>query len=154
MFCWAVNYYGQVGNGSKEDQTTPVKVLGNMSSTSTTESPSDTPEPTPGSTHTHDYGKNWKNNAISHWHECDCGEKVDQAEHAEDSGTMTKEPTETETGLKTYKCSTCGYVIRTEEIQKLPPSHTHHYGSDWKTDTASHWHECDCGEKANQAENS
>ena len=40
------------------------------------------------------------------------------------------------------------------EIQKLPPSHTHHYGLDWKTDATSHWHECDCGEKANQAENS
>ncbi len=147
LYCWGHNgWYGQVGNGSEEDQTTPVKVLGNMPSASAT------PEPTPGSTHTHDYGVNWKNDATSHWHECECGEKADKAEHIEDSGTVTKEPTDKETGIKEYKCSTCGYVLRTEEIQKLPPSHTHHYGSDWKTDPASHWHECECGEKADKAE--
>ena len=39
--------------------------------------------------------------------------------HTEDRGTVTKAPTETETGIKTYKCTVCGDVLRTEEIEKL-----------------------------------
>ena len=147
LYCWGYNSEGQAGNGSKEGQTTPIKVLGNMSSATTTESPSATPEPTPGSTHTHDYGVNWKNDATSHWHECDCGEKADKTEHTEDSGTVTKEPTETETGQRTYKCSVCGYVTRTETIAMLPTSHTHVYGTEWKSNGTNHWKECLCGEK-------
>ena len=29
-----------------------------------------------------------------------------------------------------------------------PPSHTHSYGTDWKYDDTNHWHECECGDKA------
>lgn len=69
--------------------------------------------------HTHHYGSDWKTDTASHWLECDCGEKADQAGHTEDSGTVTKEPTKTEIGKRTYKCSVCGYVTRTEDIDKL-----------------------------------
>lgn len=64
----------------------------------------------------HEYGMDWKSDEDGHWHECGCGDKTDSAAHTEDSGTVTKAPTETETGIKTYKCSVCGYVIRTETI--------------------------------------
>ena len=58
----------------------------------------------------------WQNDSDSHWHECECGEKTDTAAHTEDSGTVTKQPTSTETGIKTFKCTVCGYVMNTEII--------------------------------------
>ena len=30
-----------------------------------------------------------------------------------------------------------------------PPSHTHSYDTEWKYDDTDHWHECECGDKAN-----
>lgn len=32
--------------------------------------------------------------------------------------------------------------------------HTHSYGTDWKNDSANHWHECSCGEKSELAAHS
>ena len=34
------------------------------------------------------------------------------------------------------------------------PSHTHSYGTEWKYDDTNHWHECDCGDKADIAAHS
>ncbi len=34
------------------------------------------------------------------------------------------------------------------------PSHTHSYGTDWKSDADSHWHECSCGSIADKAAHS
>ena len=34
------------------------------------------------------------------------------------------------------------------------PSHTHSYGTDWKYDDNNHWHECECGDKADTAAHS
>lgn len=97
----------------------------------------------------HSYTK-WKSDETNHWHECsNCGDKKDVAAHSEDNGTVTKEATETETGIKTYKCSVCQRELRTEIIDKL--SHTHAYGSDWKSDGKNHWHECSCGEKSEES---
>lgn len=36
--------------------------------------------------------------------------------HTEDSGTVTTQPTCTTAGVKTYKCTVCGKVLRTEEV--------------------------------------
>ena len=33
-------------------------------------------------------------------------------------------------------------------------THTHSYGTDWKYDDTNHWHECDCGDKADTAAHS
>ena len=101
--------------------------------------------------HKHSYGTEWKSDSNNHWHECSCGEKSDSAAHTEDSGTVTKPATETETGIRTYKCSVCGYEMRTEIIEKLPESHKHSYGTEWKFDSNNHWHECSCGEKSGTA---
>ena len=35
-----------------------------------------------------------------------------------------------------------------------PPSHTHSYGTEWKYDDTNHWHECECGDKADTAAHS
>ena len=46
-----------------------------------------------------------------------CGFVADKNHaHTEDSGMVTKAPTCTEKGLRTYKCTVCGEELRTEEI--------------------------------------
>ena len=101
--------------------------------------------------HTHSYGTDWKNNETSHWHECTCGDKADVAEHSFGEWTVTKEASTTEPGSKTRSCSVCGF----EETLEIPVlSHTHSYGTDWKNNETSHWHECTCGDKADMAAHS
>ena len=101
--------------------------------------------------HTHSYGTDWKNNATSHWHECACGDKTDVAEHSFGEWKVTKEASTTEPGSKTRSCSVCGF----EETLEIPVlSHTHSYGTDWKNNETSHWHECTCGDKADMAAHS
>lgn len=104
-----------------------------------------------GEDHTHNFSPDWKHDSTSHWHECDCGEKNEIAPHVEDGGVVTTEPTETSTGIMTYSCSVCGYVMRTDVIPALVPEHNHTFGTDWKYDSVSHWHECECGEKSDIA---
>ena len=99
--------------------------------------------------HSHSYGAEWKSDSTSHWHECDCGEKVDIAYHISDNGVVTLQPTETSEGIMTYSCSICGYILRTETIPANTPVHTHNYGTAWYYDSTSHWHECSCGDKSN-----
>lgn len=47
-------------------------------------------------------------------------DKADTAAHTEDDGSLTKEPTEKETGVMTYKCCVCGRIMRKESIDALP----------------------------------
>jgi len=58
-------------------------------------------------------------------HTCECGESyvdtyVDALGHKSDKGTVTKKATYTATGVKTYKCTVCGKVLKTETLAKLP----------------------------------
>ena len=53
-----------------------------------------------------------------HWQVCRCKEKVNEGNH-EFCWEEVKAPTSENPGLKQYKCSTCGYVLREEEI---PPA--------------------------------
>lgn len=86
--------------------------------------------------------------------------------------TDGSKPTTESEGVKTYKCTECGHIIRTEVIDKLtttptpvptasptpvptasptpPPSHVHNYGTEWKADGDKHWHECVCGSKSEE----
>ena len=48
-----------------------------------------------------------------------------------------------------------GNDVKLEATYKdAPPSHTHSYGTEWKYDDTDHWHECECGDKANIAAHS
>ena len=48
-----------------------------------------------------------------------------------------------------------GNDVKIEATYKdAPPSHTHSYGTDWKYDDTNHWHECECGDKADTAAHS
>lgn len=103
--------------------------------------------------HTHSLSKDYSKDETGHWHTCSgCDEKVDFGAHIENSGTVTVQPTETSTGVMTYCCSVCGYEMRTEEIPAITSEHTHSYGTEWKSDSTSHWHECPCGEKTDTAQ--
>ena len=48
-----------------------------------------------------------------------------------------------------------GNAVKIEATYKdAPPAHTHSYGTEWKYDGTSHWHECACGDKADTAAHS
>ncbi len=101
--------------------------------------------------HTHNLSSVYSYDKTGHWYACSgCDEKVYFALHTETS-KVTVQPTTSASGERTYYCSVCGYVIRTEEIPSIPEIHTHTFGTSWKEDSLSHWHECVCGEKADIA---
>lgn len=94
----------------------------------------------------HKYGMDWTSDVLNHWHECSvCGDKTNIAAHTPDSGTVTVRPTTEAAGLRVYACTECGAKISEEEIPVLGPDHVHDYGTDWKFNSESHWHECICG---------
>ena len=101
--------------------------------------------------HKHVLDTNWSFDSNGHWHKCSaCSEKVDFAAHISDNGTITKQPTEQTEGEKTYKCTVCGYVIRTETLAKL--DHKHVLDTNWTSDASGHWHNCTgCSEKVDFA---
>ena len=48
-----------------------------------------------------------------------------------------------------------GNAVKIEATYKdAPPAHTHSYGTEWKYDGTNHWHECECGDKADTAAHS
>lgn len=74
--------------------------------------------------HVHSWSTAWVSDSNAHWHECAADNctvtsnsgKGGYAAHTADGGTITTQPTKTSAGVKTYKCSVCGYVMRTETI--------------------------------------
>ncbi|MDE5967352.1 MAG: leucine-rich repeat domain-containing protein [Lachnospiraceae bacterium] len=91
--------------------------------------------------HTHSF-TDWTSDASEHWKVCNCGDEADRAAHRWNAGTVTQEPTETETGIKTYRCTVCGRE-KTEELAKLP--HTHKYSEEYTYNETYHWKACSCG---------
>mgnify|MGYP002614346523 CR=1 FL=1 len=106
---------------------------------------------TGGGEHTHSYGREWKNDADNHWHECSCGDKKDTAAHTAGEWIIDTPATATTSGTKHKKCTVCGYTMTIETIPATGGEHTHSYGSDWKNDATNHWHECSCRDKADKA---
>ena len=96
--------------------------------------------------HTHKYGTEWKYDETNHWHECECGNKADITAH-NFKCIVDKEATATEKGSKHEECTVCGYKKAAVDISKID-SHNHNYGTEWKYDETNHWHECECGNKA------
>ena len=68
-------------------------------------------------------------------------------QHVWDNGKVTKEPTETETGVKTFTCTRCGET-KTETIPKL--THEHNYNAVVTAPTCTEMgyttHTCACGD--------
>ena len=107
--------------------------------------------------HTHTYGGPRYADAMSHWHQCTDSACPDPSGSTKDLASHTfvwkvdKAATETQTGLKHEECTVCKKVLETATI---PATHTHSYGTDWKYDDTNHWHECECGDKADVAAHS
>lgn len=104
--------------------------------------------------HTHSYGTDWKYDDTNHWHECECGDKADIAAHSASEWIVDTAATETADGAKHKECTVCKKVLETETIPATGSSHTHSYGTEWKYDGTNHWHECECGDKADTAAHS
>ena len=102
-------------------------------------------------THSHSYGTEWKYDDTNHWHECECSDKADIAAHSASEWIVDTAATETAEGAKHKECTVCKKVLETATI---PATHTHSYGTDWKYDDTNHWHECECGDKADTAAHS
>nr|WP_304005128.1 hypothetical protein [Ruminococcus bromii] len=96
--------------------------------------------------HTHNYGTEWKYDETNHWHESECGNKADITAH-NFKWIVDKEATTAEKGSKHEECTVCGYKKTAVDIPKID-SHNHNYGTEWKHDETNHWHECECGNKA------
>ena len=111
--------------------------------------------------HTHTYGGPWYADAKSHWHQCTDSACPDPSGSTKDLASHTfvwkvdQAATTTQTGLKHEECTVCSYK-RSENtvIDKLPATHSHSYGTEWKYDDTNHWHECECGDKADVAAHS
>ena len=75
--------------------------------------------------------------------------------HAWDNGVVTKQPTETATGVRTYTCSVCKQT-KTESIPRLDPTHTHAYDKEIVVkeptcaETGLKQMRCACGEKGSE----
>ena len=96
--------------------------------------------------HTHNYGTEWKYDETNHWHECECGNKADITAH-NFKWIVDRKATTTEKGSKHEECTVCSYKKTAVDIPKID-SHNHDYGTEWKYDSTNHWHECECGNKA------
>ena len=103
----------------------------------------------------HAYGSDWKYDSTNHWHECSrCHDKKDEAAHSASEWIIDTAATETAEGAKHKECTVCKKVLETATIPATGSSHTHSYGTDWKYDDTNHWHECECGDKADIAAHS
>ncbi len=97
--------------------------------------------------HTHSYGSEWKSDSENHWHGCSCGVESEKASHSFGAWTVTKNGR----GTKERRCSVCGY----KETKVIPViTHTHSFGSEWKSDGINHWHGCSCGAESEKASHS
>ena len=104
--------------------------------------------------HTHSYGTEWKYDDTDHWHECECGDKANIAAHSASEWIVDTAATDTAVGAKHKECTVCKKVLETAPIPATGSNHTHSYGTEWKYDGTNHWHECECGDKADTAPHS
>lgn len=57
----------------------------------------------------------WLSDDSTHWHQCACGDKIDEAKH-DFEWVVDKAPTATEVGSKHQQCEVCGHKLAEVEI--------------------------------------
>ncbi len=99
--------------------------------------------------HTHTRAA-WEHSETQHWYTCPvCKNKVDTKAHAFD-WTVTREPTDTATGLQEGTCGVCGYTA----TMSIPATGHSFDMTNWVSDASAHWHACTtpgCGGIAGRA---
>ncbi len=88
------------------------------------------------------FSESWTSDGENHWHACVCGEKSGVELHYWNDGEITKTPSETEDGIKTFECKIC----KAQKNIPIEYNHVHSY-TVTKSDDVNHWKECKCGEK-------
>lgn len=84
----------------------------------------------------HEIGEQWYMDAESHFQKCiSCGMEEEHIRH-----TAGPEATEMEAQV----CEICSY--------ELAPALGHSFAQEWSSEELTHYHACDCGEKADEAE--
>ncbi len=85
----------------------------------------------PSLAHKHDYTGDWESDADGHWHICgSCGMAEDKAQHNWDAGRITRQPSASVVGRKTFTCTDCGYE-RIEDIPVEPVDDVQKPGFPW-----------------------
>lgn len=96
--------------------------------------------------HKHNFATDWSCDSTYHWHKCltdNCdGSIADKGEHKVSDWIIDSNPTTTKTGSRHKECTVCGYIIKTEEIPVVKPTHIHHWTNEWTSDENYHWHKC------------
>ena len=65
------------------------------------------------------------------------GTAIAKLAHTSDAGTVTKNPTCIETGVKTFTCTVCAAIIKTESVATVAHNDIYHDAQD-----GNHWHTC------------
>ena len=86
----------------------------------------------------HKYGNWTKVNDTTHKRTCSVCSKEETANHSWNGGSITKQPTCKEAGVKTYTCTACN-ATKTESVAKTTD---HKYGSWTKVNDTTHKHTC------------
>ena len=97
-----------------------------------------------GSAKGHSYSDAWSSDNTHHWHASTCGhtgETSDKETHHWDAGVITKQPTETTEGEKTYTCDVCGKT-KVDATGKL--DHVHTFATEYTFDDNYHWYATTC----------
>lgn len=125
--------------------------------------------------HTHEYGS-WVSDSLHHWKQCACSERSEYEAHSFVNGTCSvcgaKDPNykvcsgslhvggieirnakPAGVGVDGYTgdkyCTACQKKIASGTvITALAEDHVHNFSSGWKSDSANHWHECNCGQQS------
>ena len=79
----------------------------------------------------------WVSDDNTHWHECTCGDKIDEAKH-DFEWIVDKTPTAIEVGSKHQECTVCGYALPAVEIPAAAiVGYSDEYDGDYHTVDAS-----------------
>ena len=79
----------------------------------------------------------WLSDDSTHWHQCACGDKIDEAAHAFE-WVVVKNPTATEKGSKQQQCTVCGHKLAEVEIPAAAiVGYSDEYDGDYHTVDAS-----------------
>lgn len=79
----------------------------------------------------------WVSDDSTHWHQCTCGDKIDEAKH-DFEWVVVKTPTATEKGSKQQRCKVCGHKLPEVEIPAAAiVGYSDEYDGDYHTVDAS-----------------